>query len=152
MEIRKVYFARFVAAVMIVAAAGCATAPAKEENNSFIKERAMARWNLLIAHQADKAYDYLSPGFRGTISREKYASEMNERGLRWDKVDYVSQECEAAKCKVRLLVAYKITLKGSVGTVKSMGPLVETWIKADGKWYFLPDTLQPTKLSGQGDS
>ena len=152
MEIRKVYFARFVAAAMIAAVAGCATVPAKEEDNSIIKERAVTRWNLLIAHKADQAYDYLSPGFRSTISREKYADEMNQRGVHWDKVNYVSQECEATTCKVRLLVDYRITLKGSVGTVKSMAPLVETWIKTDGKWYFLPDALQPTKLGAQGDS
>jgi hypothetical protein len=33
-----------------------------------------------------------------------------------------------------------------------MGPLVETWIKTDGKWYFLPDALQSDKLGTQGDS
>jgi|ERR1700733_12835335 len=152
MEIRKVYFAHFVAAVAVLLGAGCATTPAKDENNSVIKQRSIERWDLLIAHKADKAYDYLSPGFRKTISREKYAEEMNERGLRWDKVDYGSQECDATTCKVRLLVQYKINLNGSVGTVKSMGPQVETWIKADGKWFFLPDTLQPVKINAQGNS
>jgi hypothetical protein len=152
MEIRKVYFAYFVAAAAVLADAGCATAPAKGEDSSVLKERATERWELLIALKSDKAYDYLSPGFRKTISREKYAEEMNQRGLRWEKVEYGSQECEAATCKVRLLVQYKINMNGSVGTVKSMGPLVETWIKTDGRWFFLPDTLQPVKLGTQGNS
>ena len=126
--------------------------PTKDEDNSVIKERAVARWNFLIEHKADKSYDYLSPGFRSTISREKYADEMNERGLRWEKVDFGSQECDASKCKVRLLVGYKINLNGSVGPVKSMGPVVETWIKADGKWFFLPDTVKSSKIDAPSDS
>lgn len=153
MSTRKVYFARFFTVAAIVALVACAAAPEKkDEDNSVIKERAVARWNLLIAHKADKAYDYLSPGYRDTISREKYAGEMDERGVKWEKVDYASQECQPATCKVRLLVEYKVQLKGSVGTVKSMGPLVETWIKTDGKWYFLPDALRSGKLGTQGDS
>jgi len=129
------------------------TAPVKKsEDSSVIRERAVARWNFLIAHQAEKAYDYLTPGFRATKSRDEYAKEMNSRGVRWDKVNYTSQECTEDTCKVHLSVGYKLTMGGPAGTVNSFAPLVETWLLVDGKWYFLPDPLRPTKLGKEKDS
>ena len=52
-------------ALAALAAAGCAD-HSKSEN---VDRRAVERWNHLIAHQAEKAYDYLTPGFRATSPR-----------------------------------------------------------------------------------
>ncbi len=43
-------------------------------DSAVVDKRALERWNYLIAHQAEKAYDYLSPGTRETQTRESYAS------------------------------------------------------------------------------
>jgi hypothetical protein len=152
MNTEKVYFARFLAFAAAAALAGCAagpakpTKPAKDESADVIQQKSVERWNFLIAHQADKAYDYLSPGYRATKAREAYATEMNGRGLRWTKVTYGDQTCEADTCKVNLTVDYKLKMPGASGTVSSFGPLTETWIKVDGRWYYLPDAMKSTKL------
>jgi len=142
---RKVYFAA-TAAFAASLLAGCATGPsagAKGENESVLHARAIERWDLLIAHKAEKAWDYLSPGYRQTKSREVYAQEMNSRPIRWNKVTYGSQECEPDVCKVHLFVDYKLDMGGLAGKVNSSAPLVETWVKTDGRWYYLPDQLGP---------
>ena len=152
MKSKKVYFARIAGLLVLLALAGCSVPVKKSEDSTVIRERAVARWNLLIAHQADKAYDYLTPGYRATKTREEYAKEMNARGVRWDSVSYTSQDCTEDTCKVHLTVSYKLTLGGPAGTVKSVAPLIETWLLVDGRWWFLPDPLRPTKLGKEKDS
>ena len=155
MNTEKVYFARFFAFAAAATLVGCAAGPAKpgnsgkpakEESADVIQQKSVERWNFLIAHQADKAYDYLSPGYRATKPREVYANEMNGRGLRWTKVTYGDQQCETDTCKVNLTVDYKLKMPGASGTVSSFGPLQETWIKVDGGWYYLPDAMKSGKL------
>ena len=148
MNSRKVYFVRFVAVFALVTLAGCAITR-KDEDPSVLKEKSVQRWDLLIAHQADKAYDLLSPGYRQTKDRASYAQEMSARPVRWSKVHYTSQECEADVCKVHLTVDYALNMGGPAGEVKSSSFLVETWVKSDGKWWYLPSELGPTKI-GKG--
>ena len=155
MSTEKVYFARFLAFAAIAALAGCAAGPAKpakEESADVIQQKAVERWNFLIAHQADKAYDYLSPGYRSTKTREAYAKEMNDRPIRWTKASYTSQQCDGDTCKVRLIVNYTVRLPAMTQNTNAFAPLVETWIKADGRWYYLPDALTPGKLEQHGNS
>jgi hypothetical protein len=155
MNTEKVYFARFLAFAAIAALAGCAAGaakPAKEESADVIQQKSIERWNFLIAHQAEKAYDYLSPGYRSTKTREAYAKEMNERPLRWTKATYGSQQCDGDTCKVRLVVNYAVRLPAMTQNTNAFAPLVETWIKADGHWYYLPDALNSGILQQPGKS
>lgn len=151
MKSRKVYFVRLGAALALAALAGCAMVK-KEEDPAVIKEKSVQRWDLLIAHQAEKAYDLLSPGYRQTKDRASYAQEMNVRPVRWSKVHYTSQECETDVCKVHLTVDYALNMGGPAGEVKSTSFLVETWVKSDGKWWYLPSELGPHKLGKEKES
>ncbi|HET8940551.1 MAG TPA: hypothetical protein VFN13_01005 [Rudaea sp.] len=146
MKSKQVYFAKVGMLLALLALAGCMSAVKKNEDASVIKQRAVQRWDYLIAHQAEKAYDFLSPGFRATKTRDAYAREMNGRGVHWSKVHFGSQKCDADVCKVHLVIDYSMQMGGPAGVVKSSGFVVETWIKTDGHWYFLPDPLTPTKL------
>ncbi|MBS0486277.1 MAG: hypothetical protein JSS13_02960 [Proteobacteria bacterium] len=150
MKSKKVYFAKITLAAAALALAGCAGMAKKDEDASVIKTKAVQRWDYLVAKKADKAYDFLAPGYRKTITREQYAHNMNGRGTHWNKVRYVSQECTADTCTVRLSVDYSINLGGLAGDTKSMAPVVETWLKADGVWYYLPQISSP-KLDTQGE-
>ena len=141
----KVYFAAFSTALAAATLlGGCASTGGagggRGEDANVLRTRAVERWDLLIAHKAEKAYDYLSPGFRETRKREVYADEMNNRGVRWNKVTYGSQECETDTCKVHLFVDYKIDMGGPAGKIPTSSPVTETWIKVDGRWYYLPES------------
>ena len=144
MKNKKVYFAKIAfAAATALMLAGCAGMARKDEDASVIKAKAVQRWDYLITKQPDKAYDFLAPGYRQTISREQYAHNMNGRGTRWSKVGYSSQTCDADTCTVRLSVDYTINLGGLSGETKATGFAVEKWIKADGAWYYLPPIVSP---------
>ncbi len=99
--------------------------------------RAVERWNLLIAKQAEKAYDYMTPGKRATDKREDYAQRMNNRPVRWEKVVVTGTECSTAdSCVVNLQLDITVPIGGSM--VSSLSFLSESWIRdADGSWYFL---------------
>lgn len=150
MKNKQVYLLQFGALLALLTLASCMTA-VKDQDSSVIRTRAVERWDLLIARKAEKAWDYLSPGYRETKPRDTYAQEMNARGIGWSKVRFGSQECEADVCKVRLSVDYTVNLGGPAGKVGSMGLVVEIWVKARGQWYYLPDQFQPTlgKESGK---
>lgn len=152
MKNRSTAYWRLALALAFLALAACTTAVRNDAAGSSIKQRAVQRWDFLIAHQADKAYDYLSPGYRSTISRESYAQRMDARGVRWSKVHFNSQKCETGVCHVYLTVDYTLHIGGPTGSVKSTGFVVETWVRADGQWYFLPDALGPSKLGGSRHS
>ena len=142
MKSKKVYLlAKFALAVVALALAGCAGMARKDEDASVIKEKAVQRWDYLIAKKADKAYDFLSPGYRTTITRENYAFGMNNRPVSWEAVSYVDQQCETEVCTVHLKLKYKVAVNlHGVRQVRGDSPVTERWIKDSGRWYFLPDS------------
>ena len=123
------------------AAPGAAQGQAQGQDDSVLQKLAVERWNLLIAHQAEKAYDFLSPGTKATEPREKYASEMNNRPVHWKSVDYVGHKCDDPDaCTVELRAAYTVAMTARVGKdVSAVTILWERWIRVDGRWYYLQD-------------
>lgn len=138
------------AAVLVIASsfalAGCATTGAGDnagkadsKGASVAQRRAVERWELLINRQAEKAYDYLSPGYRATKKREDYAAEMNSRPIGWSKVYPSTETCEKPDiCTVNLAIEYQAQMPGVGKSVTSIGYVTETWIKSKGKWWHLP--------------
>jgi hypothetical protein len=115
--------------------AGCVD----KANPDNVDKRSTERWNYLAAHQADKAYDYLSPGFRSTQTRESYAASMNSRPVQWKGGKFKSKECDAERCKVEIDVTYSVVMPGVGGKpVESTSVQSETWLLVDGEWFFLP--------------
>lgn len=108
--------------------------------NTEVEKRALERWGYLINRKAEKAYDFLSPGYRATKSREVYASEMNNRPIHWNKVYPYSETCEKPDvCILALQIDADTAMPGVGKKVPAMGFVQETWIKTRGKWYYLPD-------------
>lgn len=145
MKSRFVYFGQVAVAAAAVLAASCAQV--KKDEGAAVEARATARWDLLIKHQADKAYDYLSPGFRQTITREKYAQQKNDVAMRWQAVRVSGHECEADTCTVHVIVDAEVKLPGIGKPQKASTPLEEHWIRVGREWYVLPDTrLKPVPV------
>lgn len=133
-----------------LALVGCATtgsgSSAGVNDGSVAEKRAIERWDLLIKGQAEKAYDYLSPGTRAVKKREEYAQEMNNRPVRWSKVSPSSKKCESQDlCSITLQVDYVTRMPGVSKDVKGVGFTTETWIRDKGKWWVLPDAKRASK-------
>jgi hypothetical protein len=114
------------------------TACTDKTNPDNVDRRAIERWNDLIAHQAEKAYDYLTPGFRATQTREAYSNAMNNRPLQWKSAKFNRKECDADRCTVHIDVTYAMTLPGTPAPTQTVTALEETWLLVKGNWYFLP--------------
>jgi hypothetical protein len=114
--------------------------PGSKDGTADVEKRAIERWNYLIAHQADKAYDYLSPGTRETQTRENYAAAMNNRPVKWKSVKFNRKECDADRCKVYIDVSYSVTMPGAgIGKpIEASSTQSEIWVRVDDGWYFLP--------------
>jgi len=139
----KLYFARLCTLLLPLALAACGggasvKAPA---NDSVLEKRSLERWNLLIAHKAEKAYDYLSPGTRITETREKYASDMNNRPVHWQSVTYVDRKCDDPDaCTLQLQAFYSVNMSARIGQdVQAATVVWERWIRVCGQWYYLPE-------------
>jgi hypothetical protein len=120
--------------VLLLALSGCADKAAPDN----VDRRSVERWNELIAHRAEKAYDYLSPGFRATQTRENYAAAMNNRPVQWKAATFKRKDCDAERCKVQIDVTYSVALPGAGQPSFAKSTQSETWILVDGNWYLLP--------------
>ena len=126
-------------AALFVALAGCNT---NKDATADVEKRAMERWSFLIAHQAEKAYDYLTPGTREMQTRENYAASMNNRPVKWSGAKFNRKECDADRCKVYVDVSYSVAMPGAGGagrSVESSNTQIETWVRVEDEWFFLPN-------------
>ena len=124
----------FALAALLLVLAGCAD-NASPDN---VDRRSVERWNYLIAHQAEKAYGYLTPGFRATQPRDSYATAMNNRPVQWKSVRFNHKECDAERCMVAVNVKFQIKIPGAGSMTEAASIQNETWVLVKGKWYFLP--------------
>jgi hypothetical protein len=112
---------------------------AEGEVPQALQRRALERWELLIAGDMDKAYEYLTPGYRQTRSLDAYKARARAAALRWDSIEWRSGECLAAdSCEVTLLLSYSVRMPGA-GDTPGIRQIEERWIRAGGDWYHLPE-------------
>jgi hypothetical protein len=142
----RIGFAAGLALLLAACASGGATkssASAKAAAGVAVETRAAQRWQHLIEGRTDAAYEYLTPGARSTKTREEWAKEMAQRPIKWTKADYLDKACDSDDaCLVRLQIEYKAPLQGAPGGLMAApGILTERWIRIDGIWYFLPESL-----------
>jgi hypothetical protein len=109
--------------------AGCAASIVKTDEQ-VVAERAQERWNAVIAGDMDKAYQYISPAGRSTISLQGYKSKIKPGFHKGARV--VAVKCGTPEvCDVELEVEYEFMGR------RTKTPLPEKWVKQDGNWWFL---------------
>lgn len=138
---------RIMAVTLLVLAAGCATRPQKGAAAESVEQRAVQRWENLIAGKAREAYEYLTPGYRAVKDKEAYAYEMAARPVKWTAVKFLEKACaEPNVCSVRLEITFKVRIHAAMmGEVESVSIQNENWIKVRDVWHHLPE-----KLGAQG--
>lgn len=131
---------RLTALALAVLLAGCGAMTTKGVDPAVaLEKRAVERWQLLIEGKPEQAYDYLTPGYRATRSREAYAQAFKPGVLRWQSVEWRRAECpEPDSCEARLIVTYTVTMPRA-GDGFSLREIKERWLNVDGEWYHLPE-------------
>ncbi len=117
--------------------AGCAATGKPPEE--AVLERAQERLDLVLAEDYAAAYDFLSPGYRSSVTLAAYQRDMALRRVRWTDARAVGSECSEDVCKVRISMDFLVigALPG-VARYETKGSGEENWIRTDGQWYYLP--------------
>lgn len=110
------------------------------EKSESIEQRATARWNVLLSGDMTAAYEYLSPGYRSSVSLEQYQRSLLTRQVGWNSADYIESECVEDSCKVKISIDYSVrgALPG-VKEFKGVQKVEESWVRVNGVWYLVPE-------------
>ena len=114
----------------------CATVVPVEKS---IEDRAMARWNTVLSGDYAGAYEFLSPGYRSSVSFTQYQRSLLLSKVKWNGASYVGSECTESACKVE--ISLKFTLYGGIPGIKSFDGndvIEESWVQSDNQWYLVP--------------
>lgn len=156
---------RALALVAVLALAACTSTAPKEEAPkqpvatpsmdvpppppfpAEVDARAQVRWELLIAKQAKRAYDLLSPGSRAHLTRDQYAEAFTHRPVTWLGVKVDGKKCDGDSCTLTVEVRYKAEIpQSSAGPIESVAYLQERWIRVDGEWFLVPEKASGGEL------
>lgn len=124
----------FSGALLLLSA--CATTIPTEQ---IIEERATARWNAVLSDDLAGAYEFLTPGYRSSVSSVQYQRLMLLKQVEWTDARYIESECTETTCKVKISIDY--ALHSAVPGVKKFRgtqTAEESWLMVDGNWYFVP--------------
>jgi len=102
-------------------------------------DRAQARWDALLAQDFEKAYSYLSPGYRSSVSSRDFEIGFLLRRVGYTSAEYIDSECQNDACDVSMKIGYMIIapLRG-VNVWNSKTTIEEKWIRIDNQWWHLP--------------
>lgn len=104
-----------------------------------VEERATARWEALLSDDLAGAYEFLSPGYRSSVTSVQYQRSILLQRVRWTDAEIRGSECTETTCMVSVLLSYRVTaaLPG-VKTFKGKKDGKESWVKVDDMWYLVP--------------
>ena len=105
-----------------------------------VEERAKARWESLLSGDLAGAYEYLTPGYRSSVSSLQYQRSLLLMRIKWNEAQVIESECEEISCNVTISLDY--TLHGALPGVSSFEgtqKFEESWLLVDGNWYFVPE-------------
>lgn len=117
----------------------CSMLPTKTDTE-IVEYHSISRLEALKILDFEKAYTYMSPGYRSIKGLDRFKLE-NAGAVNLLDFQVKFAECVEDTCHVLVSSNYKITMVGSGFSVKK--PLVidrvskETWIRTEGKWWFV---------------
>jgi hypothetical protein len=114
----------------------CATTGTPEDT---VQRRAQAHMDLVTAGQLLAAYEYLSPGYRSSVSPEGYIAQFVGRKVKWNKGTVESAECTENRCTVEVKLNSKVFAPvPGVSTFDVSDNHQQTWVKTRGQWWYVP--------------
>ena len=123
-------------ACSVLLMSACATTVSTQTQ---IEERVMGRWDSLLSGDLAGAYEYLSPGYRSSVSSLQYQRSMLLKRVSWKSAKYIESECAETVCNVKISLGFAVY--GALPGVKSYEgtqTVKESWLLVNGQWYFVP--------------
>jgi hypothetical protein len=133
---RPVFLTSLCCSLLLLSACATTSTPPPEDS---IEIRAQARWDAILKDDLLTAYEYLSPGYRSSVSSIQYVRLILNKQVAWTGARYLSSECEEAMCKVTIDLDYAlIGVLPGVKSFEATKDIEETWLLVDGVWYLVP--------------
>lgn len=122
------------ALVVLTGCAGMSSAP-----EQTLEERSQARWDHILAGEAELALEYYTPGFRDITSIVDYTIWIRNRPVRWTGAVVKDSTCESEdRCTVTVNVAYRVPgAPTGINAMQVARDIEETWIRLDGDWFYV---------------
>lgn len=96
-----------------------------------VQQRAQQRLNALLKWDLDKAYSFVTPGYREMYSKRHYTSRYLG-AINWQDAQVQWVSCNSAqRCKV----SYTVTFKNKQLVTPLASKLEEAWVNTQGEWY-----------------
>jgi hypothetical protein len=115
----------------------CATTA--ETKAASVEERATARWKALLSDDLAGAYEFLSPGYRSSVTSVQYQRNILLQRVQWTDAEIRGSECTDNTCTVSSLLSYRVV--GALPGVRSFRgkkDVKESWVRVDDMWYLVP--------------
>jgi len=123
--------------MMALFVAACASSPQRPQ---LIGERAQARWDSLLAGNVEEAYQYLSPGYRSSVSLEQYQRKLRTQKVLWTGAEYIDSDCLDSVCKVQISLNFSLVgVLPGVRRYNGKQEIDESWVNSEGKWWLVPE-------------
>lgn len=128
-------------AVAVLAACAAQTNTRPKANRAVAPEEAVAqriqeRWDLLIAKEYGKAYEYLTPGSRAVMTKDAYIRKLLAVRLKWQEAKIMRVTCEEQDhCDALVSVSSLVRMPQLQGDVLVPSPSSEQWVYSGGEWF-----------------
>ena len=125
--------------------AGCAKNGAVSTSQTpeqIVQQRATERWNLMIARDFDKVYEYTDTAYRLVNTPidldRKYGGKRYRVGVNWTKAEFISVECGTPdRCVTRFSVSSLVNVPPSFTNMEINNvPTEEVWLLQEGNWFY----------------
>ncbi len=116
---------------------GCAVTPSAPQQT--LEERAQARWDHLIAGEAEPALAYYTPGYRSITATADFDAWLRNRPVKWISASVKESEClDEERCTITSSVTYRVP-GGPTGInqMRMTRDIEEEWIRLDGQWFYV---------------
>ena len=123
----------------VVFFSACSTLSTKTDTE-IVEHRSALRFEALKKLDFEKAYTYMSPGYRSVKDLNRFKLE-NAGAVNLLDFNVLSAECAEDTCQVLVKSFYKMAIPLPGMSMKN--PLTidrvskETWIRTGGKWWFV---------------
>lgn len=130
--------ALLLASLLSLTLSGCATLSGQGDQTARLEKRVAEQMDAFVANDHDKAYRYMTPGFRDKYSVAGFSAQF--AGM-YDLQSYeiLRSECEQERCTVSVnrmqkLPAY-VALSAHAEPFTYPMLTKQTWLLIKGKWY-----------------
>lgn len=126
---------RLAAVGVLISLAGCAGLGVGNTPEEQVKARAQARRDAIVKGDFSRAYEFFTPGYRGTVSAETYRRSIGN-ALTLVGASVESVKCETLeKCVAKMKVEIKpLAVPRFTSTITTYSD--ETWLFEAGQWWF----------------